>query len=341
MEKICFAIIGWGGIARTHALAAYDMNIKLNLPFSVELKYVLTRKPTELRIPGVKNTQSLNEILSDPEIRFVSICTPNAAHKVYFDACVMAGKAIYCEKPLSQSAADSEEMAQNAANHGIMTGIPLIYRFLPAARLMRNELKKGTIGSIIDFRGQLYHRSYLTPKKKGVWRTLPESGGGASLDLCVHTLDLTDFLFDGISDAKPADKRIFFTDRSLVDEIARYDVTLPCGAKGMIEASRVFSQNTQQDDFTVFGSKGSLHFDSKNPHELLCYRYEDNAGLILRASSLPDSERLSYPDERGFLGFFQSAHTACMAEFIRCLISGKPSLYLADAAQCAKIERFI
>lgn len=341
MEKVCFAIIGWGGIARTHAMAAYDMNIKLNLPFSVELKYILTRKPTEIRIPGVKNTQDMAEILADPEIRFVSICTPNLAHEEYFNACVNAGIPVYCEKPLSQSAEVSMRMAKFAEEKGVPTGIPLIYRFLPVARLMRNELKKGTIGEVIDFRGHLYHRSYMTPKKKGAWRTLPENGGGASLDLCVHTIDLANFILGDFAEVTTDEKRIYFHDRSLVDEIARYEVTLKNGSKGLIEASRVFSQNTQQDDFTIFGDKGSLHFDARNPHDLEVYIYADNSGHILRASSLSADEHLVYPDERGFLGFFQSAHTACMAEFIRTLLSGEKSAYLADAMQCAKMEQYI
>ena len=222
-----------------------------------------------------------------------------------------------------------------------MTGIPLVYRFLPVSRLMRNELAKGTIGDVIDFRGHLYHRSYMTPKKKGSWRTLPEHGGGASLDLCVHTIDLANFILGEFANVEVDEKRIYFHDRSLVDEIARYEITLPNGSKGLIESARVFSQNTQTDDFTIFGSKGSLHFDSKNPHDLEIYIYEDNSGHILRASSLSADEHLVYPDERAFLGFFQSAHTACLAEFIRCILSGEKSAHLADAMQCAKMEQYI
>ncbi len=341
MEKVKFAIIGWGGIAKTHAMAAYDMDIKLSLPYSVELKYVLTRKPVEIRIPGTQNVQDLSVILSDPEIKFVSICTPNAAHEEYFNACVNAGIPVYCEKPLSHSAEVSMRMAKSAEERGVLTGIPLIYRFLPVVRLMRNALAQGMIGDVIDFRGHLYHRSYMTPKKKGSWRTLPEHGGGASLDLCVHTIDLANFVLGEFADVKVEEKRIYFHDRSLVDEIARYSVTLPNGSKGLIEASRVFSENNQTDDFTVYGSKGSLHFNSKNPHDLEVYIYEDNSGHIIRASSLSKDENLVYPDERAFLGFFQSAHTACLAEFIRCVVEHTTSAHLADAMQCAKMEQYI
>lgn len=54
MNSINFAIIGYGSIAKTHALAAYDANIRFNLPFSLNLKYVVTRNPKDIKLYGVK-----------------------------------------------------------------------------------------------------------------------------------------------------------------------------------------------------------------------------------------------------------------------------------------------
>ncbi len=77
MKSINFALIGFGGIAKTHALASFDANLRFDLPYSLNLVNVVTRGPKEIKLFNVKNSLSLDEVLQDESIDFnraIRIC---------------------------------------------------------------------------------------------------------------------------------------------------------------------------------------------------------------------------------------------------------------------------
>lgn len=338
MKSINFAIVGFGGIAKTHALASYDANLRFNLPFALNLTHVVTRKPQDIKLMDVKNCLDIEEVLNDESLDFISICTPNDSHLEYVEKAVKYGKAIYCEKPLSSNYEDALKMTELVNKNGIKNAVALMYRFIPAVRLLKKEVEKGTIGEIIDFKIKTYHKSYLSEKKKGTWRTLGNSGGGALLDLGVHLIDLINFTLGDIEKVK-AKTRIYFKERSFVDEIAYCDFKLVNGAEGSLEVSRIFAEKDQRDCFEVFGTKGSLMINFKNPYVLEVYQNEENAAKLIKPDTSSE-ELMFYPDERNMLGFFQSAHTASIINFANSIFENKDAGIAAtfeDALKCQKI----
>jgi predicted dehydrogenase len=181
--KINYSIIGFGGIAKTHAISTYIANLTLNLPYSVSLRNVVTRKPLNFLIPGSENTTSLEDVLEGSDIHFVDVCTPNDSHKNIILKALEYNKAIYCEKPLASNFKDALEITNAVNSSGVKNAVALMYRFMPAVRLIKEALEYNLIGDIIDFKIKLFHKSYLNQNKKGSWRTRVESGGGALLDL--------------------------------------------------------------------------------------------------------------------------------------------------------------
>ncbi len=139
MKKINFAIIGYGGIAKTHALGVYDANLRFSLPYALNLKYIVTRKPIDFPISGVKNVTDIEEVLKDEEIDFIDICTPNDSHFEIVKSAVQHGKAIYCEKPLATNYNDAMEMAKLVKENNIMNSVALVYRFMPALIIIKKR----------------------------------------------------------------------------------------------------------------------------------------------------------------------------------------------------------
>lgn len=342
MNKINFAIAGFGGIAKTHALASFDSNLRFNLPYTLNLTHVITRKPQEIKLMNVKNSLDVEEVLEDENVNFISICTPNDSHLSFVEKAVKYGKAIYCEKPLASNYEDAIKMAELVEKNGIKNAVALMYRFIPAVRLLKKELNKETIGEIIDFKIKTYHKSYLSEKKKGSWRTLSSSGGGALLDLGVHLIDLIHFTMGDIKNVN-AKTRIFFKDRDFVDEITSCDFQLVNGAEGSLEVSRIFAECDQRDCFEIFGTKGSLKVNFKNPYVLEVYENENNITTLVKP--IEKAEELAYyPDERNVLGFFQSAHTASLINFATAVYENKDTGIAAtfkDALKCQKIVNMI
>lgn len=338
MNSINYAIIGFGGIGRTHALASFDANLRYNLPYALNLAYIVTRKPTEINIEGIRNVTNLNTVLEDPTVDFISICTPNETHVEIVKQAVAYNKPIYCEKPLASTLADARLMQELVNESKTINGVAFMYRFLPVIALLKEELEKKTIGSIIDFQIKIYHNSYLSSEKKGVWRTLKASGGGALLDLGSHLIDLIYYTLGEIADIK-YQSRIHFKDRSEVDEITRGELILQDGTIGSLEVSRVFAEEKQTDELVLFGTNGSIKVDLTNPYILQIHDFRSGSTLY---KAVPDNHpsMRCYPKERNSLGFFQNCHTASLIDFCN-KIKGLQDTIGADFKDALKCQEII
>jgi predicted dehydrogenase len=312
--------VGFGGIARTHALGAYMGNIKFPLDYSLNLKSTVTRKPMDFKIAGTENYTNIDDILSDDTIDFVDICTPNNAHFEILKKAVEAGKAVYCEKPLSSSLEDSIEMEKLVRESKLKNAVALIYRYMPAVRLIKSAVEDNLIGDIIDFKIKLYHKSYLNPNKKGSWRTKQSSGGGALVDLGVHLIDAIHFTLGKVKEVE-CDTRVFFKDRTNVDEIAYCKMNMRSGARGSLEVSRIFAEKDEPTTYVLYGTKGSIKMSSNEPYFIEVYNYEDNK--VEKISSIKNDKLADfYPKERDSLGFHQDCHSACIVNFANSVFTG-------------------
>ena len=339
MKKINFAIVGYGGIAKTHALAVSDANIRFSLPYELNLTHIVTRVPIDIPISGVKNVTAIEEVLNNEDIDFIDICTPNDSHFQIVKSAAQYGKAIYCEKPLSSNYSDALEMAKIVKENNIINSVALVYRFMPALSLLKRELQKETIGKIIDFKVRTYHDSYLNEKKKGTWRTDKKSGGGALLDLGVHLIDMIQFTMGGIEEVD-AKTRIYFVERAEVDEIANCDFTLSGGVHGSLEVSRVFTEREQTDDFVVYCTKGSIKINFNNPYEIEIYSYESNSTEKKNVAA-GDSLLKYYADKRNSLGYFQNCHTASLINFANKIYNNSGQGIEANFEDALKCQRVI
>lgn len=339
MKTINFAIIGFGNIAKNHALAVCDANLRFSLPYKMNISHVVTRKPVDVSINGVKNVLDIEEVLKDESVDFIDICTPNDSHYDIVKKAIEFGKPIYCEKPLASNYEDALEMTDLVEKNNIKNSVALMYRFIPAVRLLKRELKKDTIGDIIDFKIRTYHKSYLSEKKKGSWRTLKASGGGALLDLGVHLIDLIHFTLDEIEEVD-CNTKIHFKDRSKVDEIANCNLMLKNGMSGSLEVSRVFSERHQTDDYTIFGTKGSIKVDFTKPYEVEIYEYESNSTEI-KSVSAGDEILKYYSSKRSSLGFFQNSHTASLINFVNTIYDENSLDIAAKFKDALKSQRIV
>ncbi len=333
-----FAIVGYGGIAKTHLLAAYDANINFSLDYSINPAATLTRSPNEHKISSIKNYQDFSDMVSSESLDFIDICTPNNAHLNYIAKAAARGLSVYCEKPVAQDLATAKEAAHMAEQSGIINGCALVYRMLPAVNMIKAMVKSGMIGKVITFKTALFHSGYLSSKKSG-WRVLPENGGGAMLDLGIHLVDTVRYILGDIADIQ-SKTHIQFPDRSKVDEHAFCHVTLASGIEGTIEVSRILAQSYNSDIFEVYGEKGSITADMKAPHTVNVCDFEKGSTTIVSAGENM-LNRLHYPSQRDCKGFLQSAHTAALIEFCQSINCGRRSDILADLAQGVKAQEIV
>jgi predicted dehydrogenase len=122
---------------------------------------------------------SYEALLAEREVDAVYISLPNALHSVWTVAAARAGKHVLCEKPLATSVAEIDEMADEAARHGIVLQEAVMMRYHPQTRQLQQRLAAGAIGDVRLIRGVFS----FNLDRRGDIRLDPALGGGSIWDL--------------------------------------------------------------------------------------------------------------------------------------------------------------
>src|SRR5918996_325642 len=99
---------------------------------------------------------SAAEMVRDPQIEVVHICTPNHLHLPLAEAALAAGKHVICEKPLALDVAGARRLVEAASAAGRVAAVPFVYRYYPTVREARERVRAGVTGPI-----RLLHGTYL------------------------------------------------------------------------------------------------------------------------------------------------------------------------------------
>ena len=99
---------------------------------------------------------SAEEMVRDPDVDVVHICTPNHLHLPLAEAALAAGKHVICEKPLALDGAGAQRLVDAASGSGLQAAVPFVYRYYPTVREARERVGSGRTGAL-----RLMHGSYL------------------------------------------------------------------------------------------------------------------------------------------------------------------------------------
>jgi predicted dehydrogenase len=187
-SMIGVAIVGTGKVANTHALA-YTAQPGCRLIRVCDVDPV--RAAAFGARHGARPAASLDEVLLDPDVSIVSICTPHPTHASLTIAAAEAGRHILVEKPMALTTADCDAMIEAAARSGVQLGVVSQRRWYETVRRMRRALDEGKIGApilstleLLGWRGPEYYA--LDP-----WRgTIAGEGGGVLVTQATHQLDI-------------------------------------------------------------------------------------------------------------------------------------------------------
>jgi predicted dehydrogenase len=151
---------------------------------------------------GATAVDDVSTIWNDPQIKAVIICSETAQHLELVTAAAKAHKNIYAEKPLGIGAKDAYEMAQAIDDAGVLFETGYFMRGDPKILFIREEIAKGTFGTITRIRGCNAHSGALGGWFDGPYRWMADpkqSGFGGFGDLGTHTLDIMLWLMGDVS----------------------------------------------------------------------------------------------------------------------------------------------
>ena len=243
-------------------------------------------------------------LLERDDVDVIDICTPGDTHAEIAIAALEAGKHVLCEKPLANTVAEAEAMAEAAAaaaQHGVRSMVGFTYRRVPAVALAQRLVAEGRIGTVRHVRGQ-YLQDWLVDEDAPMsWRLDKErAGSGALGDIGAHVIDMAQFVTGSRVASVSGTMQTFVTSRPVagehatlggtgagggeraqvtVDDAAAFTARFADGALGVFEATRFATGRKNALRLEVNGSLGSIAFD-----------FEDMNVLELHDATLPASE---------------------------------------------------
>lgn len=150
MGKLIVAVIGCGGIANQKHFPALKNNADLNeIVAFCDIKIERAQEAAEkFGAPNAQVTADYREVLANPEVEVVHICTPNVSHSEIAIAAFAAKKNVYCEKPMSHSTEEAEKMVEAWKKSGMQFTVGYQNRFRPEVQNLHAACQKGDLGDI-------------------------------------------------------------------------------------------------------------------------------------------------------------------------------------------------
>jgi predicted dehydrogenase len=201
--------------------------------------------------------------LLEAEVDGVVIATPSALHAEQTLQALERGVAVFCQKPLTRTAAEAEAVVASAHAHDLRLGVDLSYRSTEAMRRVRELVRGGGVGPVYAV-DAVFHNAYGPDKG---WCFDPRlSGGGCVIDLGTHLIDLARWTLD-FPEVEDVRSRLFAKGRRLrhgeavVEDYAAAELDLAGGTLLRVTCSWGFSAGVDAAIEVAFhGSEGTARF---------------------------------------------------------------------------------
>lgn len=180
------AIVGLGWWGKSIADAVQGKSRKLRFVHGVTQELDATRDYAQSK--GFRLSATLEEALADPAVQAVVLATPHSLHCRQVMQVAAAGKAVFCEKPLSLTRADAERAVAACSKAGVPLGVGQNKRFWPSCTELRRVVASGALGRIMHVEG--HYSNEHSSKFFAPWRDLPSETPGAGMTgTGIHILD--------------------------------------------------------------------------------------------------------------------------------------------------------
>jgi predicted dehydrogenase len=322
MKLIKTAIIGTGFMGRVHLEAVRRLEY-------VEAAAIAGRNADAARRLGAgfstpKIAADYREILRDPAIDVVHICTPNAQHFSMAKEALQAGKHVICEKPLATSVEEGEELVSIAERQGLRNCVCHNLRYYPMVQQMRRMREDGDLGEILVVQGT-YFQDWLLYDTDWNWRVDAKAGGPSRCmaDIGLHWFDMAEHVTGLCVTSLCADLQTFhpsrrkpkhsvetFSNKLLSPEDYRETAvdTEDFGAvifrmgertRGTVTASQVSAGRKNRLSIEICGTRASVAWNQERPDELWVGHRNAGNEIVVKDPSLLKPAVRDYADLPG------------------------------------------
>jgi predicted dehydrogenase len=368
MKPIRTAIFGTGFMGRVHLEAVRRVE-------SVEVAAIAGRNAEATRKLGAGFsvpllTTDYREVLRDPAIDAVHIGTPNAQHFPMAKDALLAGKHVLCEKPLTTTVAEAEELVSIATRQGVRNCTCHNLRYYPMVQQMRRMREAGDLGEILVVQGT-YSQDWLLYDTDWNWRVETKAGGPSRCmaDIGSHFFDMAEHVTGLRVTSLCADLQTFhptrkqpkhsvetFANKLLgpedyvetpidTEDFGAVIFRMGARTRGCMTASQVSAGRKNGLSIEIYGTRSSVAWNQERPDELWAGHRDVGNQVFVKDPSLLKPTARSYADLPGghsegyddtfkqvFRRFYASIATPGEAPEYPQFVDGLRQLTILDAA---------
>ncbi|PTC04614.1 oxidoreductase [Vibrio mediterranei] len=210
-------------------------------------------------------------------IQAVSIATPNSTHYEICKAALEAKLHVVCEKPITFTTEEAQELKTIAAQNNRVIGVMYGYTGFPMVQQAREMVQRGDLGEVRVINMQFAHGFHNEEYEKNdpglKWRVSPEVSGPTYVlgDIGTHAFYLNEVMTGLEVDSLACMRQSFIESRAPLEDNAHVMIKFKGGAVGTLWASAVNSGSMHQQKIRIVGSKASIEWWDEYPNQL---RYE-------------------------------------------------------------------
>jgi len=289
LPRLGIGMIGYSFMGTAHSQAWRTAPHFFDLPMRPEMTVLsgldeTTLRKTAGRLGWGHVETDWRRLVQRADVGLVDICTPVHLHAEMAIAALQAGKNVLCEKPLANTVAEAQAMADAAADAallGVVAMVGFTYRRVPAVQLARQLVADGRIGTVRHVRAQYLQDWIADPEVPLSWRLDKEKAGSGALgDIGAHIVDLAQFITGEMITGVSGLLETFVKERPIaaefsglhgiagtgrgpvtVDDAAIFSARLSGGGLATFEATRFAWGRKNALRIEINGSGGSLAFD--------------------------------------------------------------------------------
>jgi predicted dehydrogenase len=284
----------------------------------------------------------------------VAIVTPNHLHHGPARAFLDAGIHVFCEKPMTTSVAEAEDLVAAAARSKCVFGLAHTYTGYPMVRQARAMARAGKLGGIRVVQVE-YPQEWLATaleqsgQKQALWRTDPtrSGAGGCVGDIGTHAYQIAEFVTGERCEAVAAQLSTFVPGRRLDDDV-QVMMRFTNGARGMLWASQVAIGRENGLRLRVYGERASLEWEQEHPNQLRFAEFGKAPQVLSRGgheigAAASQATRIPSGHPEGYIEAFAQLYKdfAGLIEAANGAAGGKMDHPLPDAEDGLRGMRFI
>ncbi len=274
MKKVNIGVIGTGRIGKVHIATLVQSVPQANVVAIADVSNA-SASETGQKFGIEKVYGNYKEILNNPGIEAVAICSPTDTHAQYIIEAANAGKHIFCEKPVDLSVKKIQEALDAVKKAGVKLMVGFNRRFDPNFLKVKEMVMDGKIGDPHVLK--ITSRDPAPPPAE-----YSAVSGGIFMDMTIHDFDMARYI------AGSEVTEVFTRAAVLVDpeigkagdvDTAIVTLTFANGALGVIDNSRKAVYGYDQR-LEVFGSKGMVNIENNFPENHRFFNAEGVHGSL-------------------------------------------------------------